>query len=105
MIFTFDNKFYQADEADYMFIFQIKHQYSFWIIVHILQGRIQDFKLGGGRKYLGYFVWKITILRQKILFFPMLGGVAPDASPLIRPCIIQCIVTGFNLEQIFMTPF
>jgi hypothetical protein len=23
---------------------------------------------------LGYFVWKITILRQKILFFPILGG-------------------------------
>ena len=43
---------------------------------------IQDFKLGGGgalkkncaerkeaRKYFGYFVWKITILRQKIIFF------------------------------------
>ena len=38
------------------------------------QGRIQDFKLGGehlkklrraegGGKFLGYFVWKITILR------------------------------------------
>ena len=77
------------------------------------QGRIQDFKLGGGalkkiapsggrrehfwgisceksrfyakksyffqlrreaRKILGYFVWKITILRQKIIFFPILGG-------------------------------
>jgi hypothetical protein len=47
---------------------------------------MQDFKLGGAkksyffqlrreaRKYLGYFVWKITILRQKILFFPILGG-------------------------------
>jgi hypothetical protein len=23
---------------------------------------------------LGYFVWKITILRQKIIFFPILGG-------------------------------
>ena len=78
-----------------------------------LQGRIQDFKLGGGgtlkkiapsrgrrehfwgisceksrfyakksffqlrreaRKLLGYFVGKITILRQKIIFFPILGG-------------------------------
>jgi hypothetical protein len=49
------------------------------------QGRIQDFKLGGAlkkiapsgggaRKFLGYFVWKITILRQKIIFFPILGG-------------------------------
>ena len=36
------------------------------------QGRIEDFKLGGGAlkkiEFLGYFVWKITILRQKILF-------------------------------------
>jgi hypothetical protein len=24
---------------------------------------------------LGYFVWKITILRQKIIFFSILGGV------------------------------
>jgi hypothetical protein len=56
------------------------------------QGRIQDFKLGGegahlkklrraegGAKMLGYFVWKITILPQKIIFFPILGGCAPDA--------------------------
>jgi hypothetical protein len=52
------------------------------------QGRIQDFKLGGGalklncaerreaRKFWGYFVWKITILRQKILFFPIAEGGA-----------------------------
>jgi hypothetical protein len=26
-------------------------------------------------------VWKITILRQKILFFPILGGRAPGAPP------------------------
>jgi hypothetical protein len=26
------------------------------------------------RKFLRYFVWKITILRQKIIFFPILGG-------------------------------
>ena len=26
------------------------------------------------RKFLGYFVWKITISRQKIIFFPILGG-------------------------------
>jgi hypothetical protein len=32
----FDNKFGQTDEADYMFIFQIKHQYSFWIIADTL---------------------------------------------------------------------
>ena len=34
------------------------------------------------RKFLGYFVWKITILRQKIIFFPILGGgCAPGAPP------------------------
>ena len=26
------------------------------------------------RKLLGYFVWKITILRQKFISFPILGG-------------------------------
>ena len=26
------------------------------------------------RKFLGYFVWKITILRQQIIFFPILRG-------------------------------
>ena len=42
------------------------------------QGRIQDFKLGGAHlKFcFGYFVWKITILRQKILFFPIAEGGA-----------------------------
>ena len=51
-----------------------------------MQGRIQDFKLGGdalkkklrrtegGAKFFGYFVWKITILRHKIIFFPILEG-------------------------------
>ena len=33
------------------------------------------------RKLLGYFVWKITILRQKILFFPILGGARPPLDP------------------------
>jgi hypothetical protein len=28
------------------------------------------------RKFLGYFVWKITILRQKIIFFPIAKGGA-----------------------------
>ena len=51
------------------------------------QGRIQDFKLGGALKkiapsggrrehFWGYFVWKITILRQKIIFFPIAEGDA-----------------------------
>jgi hypothetical protein len=34
------------------------------------------------RKFLWYFVWKITILRQKIIFFPILGP-----PPWIRPWI------------------
>jgi hypothetical protein len=59
-----------------------------------MQGRIQDFKLGGdalkkklrrtegGAKFFGYFVWKITILRHKIIFFPILGGGgAGSATP------------------------
>ena len=68
-----------------------------------LQGRIQDFKLGGGghikncadrrdaRTFLGYFVWKITILRQKIILFPILGG-APGAprAPLDAPLRYAC---------------
>jgi hypothetical protein len=52
----------------------------------------QDFKLEGthlkkcaerreARKYLGYFVWKITILRQKNLIFSNFRGVRP-----LRPC-------------------
>ena len=30
------------------------------------------------RKCLGYFVWKITILRQKIIFFPIAEGGAKN---------------------------
>ena len=49
------------------------------------QGRIQDFKLGGGGRgalnfFWGYFVWKIMILRQKIIFFPILGAPPPPGS-------------------------
>ena len=35
--------------------------------VKVLHYFVDDIKLG-------YFVWKITILRQKIIFFPILGG-------------------------------
>ena len=38
------------------------------------------------RKFLGYFAWKITILRQKIIFFPILGGARAGCAPWIRPC-------------------
>jgi hypothetical protein len=37
------------------------------------------------RKLLGYFVWKITILRKKITSFPILGGSAPGAPPGSAP--------------------
>jgi hypothetical protein len=94
--------------------------YEWSLVVHSIQGRIQDFQLGGAhlkkmrraeegakifgvfrvknhdffqlrreaRKLLGYFVWKITILRQKIIFFPILegGGGAPGTPP---PCIAK----------------
>jgi hypothetical protein len=37
-------------------------------------------------------VWKITILRQTILFFPILGGggAGRECPPWIRPCINNC---------------
>ena len=47
-----------------------------------LQGRIQDLKLEWAhlKNFWGYFVWKITILRQKNhIFFQFLGGRAPGA--------------------------
>jgi hypothetical protein len=41
------------------------------------------------RKFWRYFVWKITIFRQKIIFFPILGGGGLGAragcAPWIRP--------------------
>ena len=63
---------------------------SLWVVKGLnrgaCQGRIQDFKLGGAhlkkncaerreaRNCLGYFVSKITILRQKIIFLPIAEG-------------------------------
>ena len=56
-------------------------------------GRIQDFKLGGGTyfkksrraeggaKICGVFRVKSTILRNKIIFFPILGGPHPGSAP------------------------
>jgi hypothetical protein len=43
----------------------------------------------GGAKILGYLVWKITILRQKIIFFPILGGCAPWKQSLFLLGIIR----------------
>ena len=67
---------------------------------HRLQGRIQDFKLGRGAlkkncaerrealKFLGYFVWKITILRKKIIFLPPPSGSAPGYYCI---CLTFCV--------------
>jgi hypothetical protein len=46
---------------------------------------------------LGYFVWKITILRQKIIFFPILGGAAIGHRGNIR-CIFKNKNRSFNLK-------
>ena len=56
--------------------------YFVWKIT-ILRQKIIFFPIAeGGAKFLGYFVWKITILRQKIIFFPILGGAPPLDPPL-----------------------
>jgi hypothetical protein len=44
-------------------------------------GADPGFQVRGGALFFGYFVWKNTILRQKIIFFPILGGGAPGAPP------------------------
>jgi hypothetical protein len=47
-----------------------------------------------GRTFLGgYFVWKITILRQKILFSPILGG-APGVL-----CVSKMLILAFWLGE------
>jgi hypothetical protein len=45
---------------------------------------VKQFAPSGGRhKFcMGYFVWQITILRQKIIFFPILGGGRAGYAPL-----------------------
>ena len=66
-----------------------------------LQGPIPDLKLGGGahlknlrraeraRKLLGYFVWKNTILRQKILFFSNFRGGSAPGLHMVNPTTIR----------------
>ena len=54
------------------------------ILLHI-SGADPGFQVRGGalreaQKLLGYFVWKITILCQKIIFFPILGGAHARCS-------------------------
>jgi hypothetical protein len=60
-----------------------KHE-NVWGKITILLQKILFFPIAeGGAKIFGYFVWKITILRQQIIFFPILGrgGRAPGAPP------------------------
>jgi hypothetical protein len=63
----------------------------------------------GGAKILGYFVWKITILRKKkIIFFPILGGGrVPGAypPPWIRPWVMMFNATFNNISAILSTIF
>jgi hypothetical protein len=45
------------------------------------------------RTYLGYFVWKITIIRQKIILFPILGGGVRRVRLLLDPPLLYtCIL-------------
>ena len=59
------------------------------------------------RTYLGYFVWKITILCQKIIFFPILGGARAGCAPppSIRPCFHTLIwkTGGSSTSDNFMS--
>ena len=41
------------------------------------------------RTFFGYFVWKITILRQKMIFFPILGGGGGGPPPESAPEFYQ----------------
>ena len=55
------------------------------------------------RKFLRYFVWKITILRQKIIFFPILGGGGRAGCaplPWIRPCTLSIKQKRSPLDQL-----
>ena len=53
----------------------------------------------GGAKIFGYFVWKITILRQKIIFFPILGGGGRRVRPLppgSAPAVLFKLLANLN---------
>jgi hypothetical protein len=63
-----------------------------YIMIRTIQGRIQDFKLGGahlkksrraegGAKMFGVFRVKNPHFTQKIISLPILGGSAPGAPP------------------------
>jgi hypothetical protein len=80
-----------------LFKVDIKHTYNTssneLLKSTIVQGRIQNFKLGGrghlknlrraegGANILGYFVWKITILRKKNHIFSYFRGARAGCAP------------------------
>jgi hypothetical protein len=54
------------------------------------------------RNILGYFVWKITILRQQIIFFTILGGggrrvrpLPPGFAPADHVCFMYALCSLF----------
>ena len=54
------------------------------------------------RTFLGYIVWKITILRQTIILFPILGGARAGCAPLwIRPWI-KCISRQYPVFKTYV---
>ena len=54
---------------------------------------------------LGYFVWKITILLKKIIFFPILGGGGRIGCtpPWIRPCIYNRVTSLVKHNPVYIT--
>ena len=75
-----------------------------------LQGWFQDLKLRGGFKKLrraeGYFVWKITILRQKIIFFSnfrgerVLGAPPPESAPVLCLFLWFCLLDFGTVQTV-----
>ena len=56
------------------------------------------------RKFLGYFVWKITILRQKILFFSNFRGPPPPlgSAPGREPSCLCNLSLNKNQHSIYL---
>jgi hypothetical protein len=71
-------------------VFRVKN-YDFMPKNHIFSN------CGGRREMFWVFRWKFTILRQKIIFFPILGGACrvcpPGSTPAINNCFGQWIST------------
>jgi hypothetical protein len=71
-----------------------------------MQGRIQDFKLGGAHlKNLRENCWGISCEKSRFYakksnFFPIVGGRRIGAPPWIRPCnVMSDYVQNINLQN------